>query len=118
MEPRSGSPINAAIEVLGALWSMLVLRDVVFGNRRHFRELLESVGSACSPTGRPESGSAVTTMTVVQHSAEALPPTGVLCAFLAVRGRRSAVSGSHRRTAAAHAPACGVNGCGGRKARW
>jgi len=47
-----GCAINAAIEVLGALWSMLVLRDVIFGNRRHFRELLEGVGSACSPTGR------------------------------------------------------------------
>jgi DNA-binding HxlR family transcriptional regulator len=48
--------INAAIEVLGALWSMLVVRDVIFGNRRHFRELLEGVGSACSPTGRRNPG--------------------------------------------------------------
>ena len=39
-QPRSGCPINAAIEVLGDPWSMLVLRDVMFGNRRHFRELL------------------------------------------------------------------------------
>lgn len=39
--PRSGCAINAAIEVLGDPWSMLVLRDVVFGNRRHFRELLQ-----------------------------------------------------------------------------
>jgi DNA-binding HxlR family transcriptional regulator len=37
---RSGCAINAAIEVLGDPWSMLVLRDVMFGNRRHFRELL------------------------------------------------------------------------------
>jgi DNA-binding HxlR family transcriptional regulator len=38
--PRSGCPINAAIEVLGDPWAMLVLRDVMFGNRRHFNELL------------------------------------------------------------------------------
>jgi DNA-binding HxlR family transcriptional regulator len=38
--PRSGCPINAAVEVLGDSWSMLVLRDVMFGNRRYFRELL------------------------------------------------------------------------------
>lgn len=39
-QPRSGCPINQATEVLGDPWSVLVLRDVVFGNRRHFRELL------------------------------------------------------------------------------
>lgn len=38
-EPRSGCPINATIEVIGDRWSLLVLRDVMFGNRRHFREL-------------------------------------------------------------------------------
>jgi DNA-binding HxlR family transcriptional regulator len=37
---RSGCPINAAVEVLGDPWAILVLRDIVFGNRRHFRELL------------------------------------------------------------------------------
>lgn len=40
MEPRSGCPINATIEVIGDKWTLLVLRDVMFGNRRHFRELL------------------------------------------------------------------------------
>ena len=38
-EPRSGCPINAAVEVLGDHWSLLVLRDVIFGDRRYFREL-------------------------------------------------------------------------------
>jgi len=38
-EARSGCPINAAVEILGDRWSLLVLRDVMFGNRRHFREL-------------------------------------------------------------------------------
>ncbi|GAA1813025.1 helix-turn-helix domain-containing protein [Agromyces neolithicus] len=40
MEPRSGCPINAAIEVLGDRWSLLVLRDVIFSDRRYFRALL------------------------------------------------------------------------------
>ncbi len=39
-EPRSGCAINAAVEVLGDQWSLIVLRDVIFGGRRHFRELL------------------------------------------------------------------------------
>ena len=38
--PRSGCAINAAIEVLGDPWAILVLRDIMFGNRRHFRELV------------------------------------------------------------------------------
>jgi DNA-binding HxlR family transcriptional regulator len=41
-EPRSGCPINAAMEVIGDRWPLLVLRDVMFGNRRHFRVLEES----------------------------------------------------------------------------
>lgn len=40
MEPRSECPINAAVEVLGDRWSLLVLRDVIFEDRRHFRALL------------------------------------------------------------------------------
>lgn len=38
-EPRSGCPINAAVEVFGDRWSLLVLRDIIFGGRRYFREL-------------------------------------------------------------------------------
>lgn len=37
---RSGCPINLAVEVFGDRWTLLVLRDMMFGNRRHFRELL------------------------------------------------------------------------------
>jgi DNA-binding HxlR family transcriptional regulator len=40
LEPRSGCPINAAVEVLGDRWALLVLRDVIFGDRRYFRALL------------------------------------------------------------------------------
>ncbi|WP_167195349.1 winged helix-turn-helix transcriptional regulator [Brevibacterium pigmentatum] len=41
-QPRSGCAINAAVEVLGDNWSLIVLRDIIFGDRRHFRELLTS----------------------------------------------------------------------------
>ncbi len=37
---RSGCPINLTLEVLGDRWSLIVIRDIMFGNRRHFRELL------------------------------------------------------------------------------
>ena len=37
---RSGCPINLCLETLGDRWSLIVIRDVMFGNRRHFRELL------------------------------------------------------------------------------
>lgn len=40
MGPRSGCAINATVEALGDHWSLLVLRDVIFGDRRYFRELL------------------------------------------------------------------------------
>ncbi|CDR06409.1 helix-turn-helix domain-containing protein [Streptomyces iranensis] len=39
-EPRSGCAINAAVEALGDPWTLIVLRDVIFGGRRHFRDLL------------------------------------------------------------------------------
>jgi DNA-binding HxlR family transcriptional regulator len=38
-EPRSGCPINATVEVFGDRWTLLVLRDIIFGGRRYFREL-------------------------------------------------------------------------------
>jgi len=37
---RSGCPINLTLELLGDRWSLIVIRDLMFGNRRHFRELL------------------------------------------------------------------------------
>jgi DNA-binding HxlR family transcriptional regulator len=39
-QQRSGCPINLTLEVVGDKWSLLVIRDMMFGNRRHFRELL------------------------------------------------------------------------------
>jgi DNA-binding HxlR family transcriptional regulator len=38
-QPRSGCPINGAVEAFGDRWTLLVLRDIVFGDRRYFREL-------------------------------------------------------------------------------
>lgn len=40
IEGRSGCPINLTMEVLGDRWSLVVIRDIMFGNRRHFRDLL------------------------------------------------------------------------------
>jgi DNA-binding HxlR family transcriptional regulator len=37
---RSGCPINLTLEVFGDRWSLIILRDIMFGGRRHFRELL------------------------------------------------------------------------------
>jgi DNA-binding HxlR family transcriptional regulator len=37
---RSGCPINLTLEVFGDRWSLIILRDMMFGGRRHFRELL------------------------------------------------------------------------------
>jgi len=39
-DQRSGCPINLTLERLGDRWSLIVIRDVMFGNRRHFRDLL------------------------------------------------------------------------------
>lgn len=38
--PRSGCPINLTLEALGDRWSLIVIRDLMFGQWRHFRELL------------------------------------------------------------------------------
>lgn len=40
MLTTSGDPITAAAEVLGDRWCLLVLRDIIFDDRRHFRALL------------------------------------------------------------------------------
>lgn len=37
---RSPCPVNLAVEVLGDRWTLLILRDLIFADRRHFRELL------------------------------------------------------------------------------
>lgn len=37
---RSQCPINLTVELLGDRWSLLVLRDIMFAGKRHYRELL------------------------------------------------------------------------------
>lgn len=77
--PRSECPINAAVEVLGDPWVMLVLRDIVFGRRRHFRELqsgsLEGIAS-----------------NVLSDRLKRLVAAGLLTRQRAARGQRAAYS--------------------------
>jgi DNA-binding HxlR family transcriptional regulator len=42
VEHRSGCPINLSLEVLGDKWSLLIIRDMIFAGKRHFREFLQS----------------------------------------------------------------------------
>ena len=37
---RSGCPINLTLEMLGDHWSLIVIRDIMFGSRRSFGDLL------------------------------------------------------------------------------
>jgi DNA-binding HxlR family transcriptional regulator len=39
---RSLCPINLAVEIFGDRWTLLILRDLMFAGKRHFRELLHS----------------------------------------------------------------------------
>ena len=39
MDVRSGCPINLSVEVLGDKWSLVVLRDMMFGRSRTYGEL-------------------------------------------------------------------------------
>jgi DNA-binding HxlR family transcriptional regulator len=42
VEPRSYCPVNLSLEIFGDAWTLLVLRDMMFSGKRHFRELLQS----------------------------------------------------------------------------
>lgn len=42
MKQRSGCPINLATEAVGDRWSMILLRDMMFGDQRTFRGLLNN----------------------------------------------------------------------------
>lgn len=79
MKPRSGCAINAAVEALGDQWSFLVLRDLVFGDRRYFRELL---------TGSIEGIAS----NILADRLKKLVAAGILTKEDAGRGRRSRYS--------------------------
>jgi DNA-binding HxlR family transcriptional regulator len=38
----SGCPIDYALDIFGDRWTLLVIRDLVFMGKRHFREFIES----------------------------------------------------------------------------
>ena len=39
---RSGCPINLGLEVFGDKWTLLIVRDMMFAGKRHYREFLAS----------------------------------------------------------------------------
>ncbi len=39
---RSTCPISTALEAVGDRWTLLVIRDLMFAGKRHFRQLLQS----------------------------------------------------------------------------
>lgn len=39
---RSTCPLNVSLEIFGDRWSLLVVRDLMFGGRRTFKEFLDS----------------------------------------------------------------------------
>ncbi|MEJ2200876.1 MAG: helix-turn-helix domain-containing protein [Desulfuromonadaceae bacterium] len=39
---RSACPVSVSLELLGDRWTLLVLRDLIFLRKRHFRDFLES----------------------------------------------------------------------------
>src|SRR6187551_4007562 len=41
-DQRSTCPINTAIELVGDRWTLLVIRDLMFAGKRHFRQFLQS----------------------------------------------------------------------------
>ena len=40
--PRSGCPVSLGLDVFGDRWTLLIVRDLMFGGKRHFREMLAS----------------------------------------------------------------------------
>ena len=42
IQHRSLCPINLALEIFGDRWSLLIVRDLMFAGKRHYRELLQS----------------------------------------------------------------------------
>ena len=49
-EPKSGCPINLGLEVFGDRWTLLILRDIMFADRRSFREIQASDESISAKT--------------------------------------------------------------------
>ena len=41
-KPRSGCPISLGLDIFGDKWTLLIVRDLMFRDKRHFREILTS----------------------------------------------------------------------------
>ncbi|ULH17475.1 helix-turn-helix transcriptional regulator (plasmid) [Deinococcus sp. KNUC1210] len=39
---RSGCPVSLGLDIFGDRWTLLIVRDLMFGGKRHFREMLAS----------------------------------------------------------------------------
>lgn len=78
-QPRSGCAINAAIEALGDPWSLIVLRDMMFGNRRSFRELLTQSDEGIASN-------------ILSSRLQSLVAAGLLTKAETVRGQRGSYS--------------------------
>jgi DNA-binding HxlR family transcriptional regulator len=46
----SGCPIDYALDLFGDRWTLLVIRDLLFLGKRHFKELMESPERIASNT--------------------------------------------------------------------
>lgn len=42
MESKSNCPVNQSLEVFGDKWSLLIIRDLMFNEKKSFREFLNS----------------------------------------------------------------------------
>jgi DNA-binding HxlR family transcriptional regulator len=47
---RSECPISLSLELLGDRWTLLIVRDIVFAGKKHFREFLQSDEAISSRT--------------------------------------------------------------------
>lgn len=50
IKEKSNCPINLSLEVLGDRWTLLIIRDMMFAGKRHFREFLQSDEGVSSRT--------------------------------------------------------------------
>lgn len=41
-DTRSDCPISTSLEIFGDRWTLLIIRDMIFAGKRHFREFLQS----------------------------------------------------------------------------
>jgi len=40
--PRSGCPVSLGLDIFGDRWTLLIIRDLMFSGKRHYREMLAS----------------------------------------------------------------------------